>query len=56
MVKNIMASTLVYLRAKIIKFLGHSEWISDKKYWKIFHRKHPMEYILDSVIQSKDIF
>ena len=36
MVKNIMASTLVYLRAKIIKFLGHSEWISDKNTEKSF--------------------
>ena len=30
MMKNIMASTLVYFCAKIIKFLRHSEWISDK--------------------------
>ena len=30
MMKNIMASTLVHLCAKIIKFLRHSEWISDK--------------------------
>ena len=30
MMKNIMASTLVHLWAKIIKFLSHSEWISDK--------------------------
>ena len=27
-----------------------------KKYLKIFQRKHPMEYILASVIQIKDIF
>ena len=30
MMKNIMSSSVVHLRDKIIKFLSHSGWISDK--------------------------
>ena len=36
MMKNVIASTLVHLYTKIIKFIRHSEWISGKNTKKVF--------------------
>ena len=46
MMKNIMASTLVHLCAKIIKFLSHSEWISDKITEKSFTENTQWDILL----------
>ena len=56
MMKNNMASTLIHLRDKIIKFLSHSEWISGKNTEKSFTENTQWDMFLLAWFKLKTYF